>query len=141
MNLSEFLKKDSFKKYNHGIDEIYNDFVDFVENQDFKYTSESEKDFEELVKTAKSEGYYDNIKPQLDMLEKELISHKDNDLINNRKEISEILKIEIVGRYYFQKGKIISTLDDDVELNRAVEILLNANGKNEYEMLLKGINN
>lgn len=122
-------------------DEIYNDFVDFVENQDFKYTSESEKDFEELVKTAKSEGYYDNIKPQLDMLEKELISHKDNDLINNRKEISEILKIEIVGRYYFQKGKIISTLNDDVELNRAVEILLNANGKNEYEMLLKGINN
>ncbi len=27
MNLSEFLKKDSFKKYNHGIDEIYNDFI------------------------------------------------------------------------------------------------------------------
>ena len=120
-------------------DEIYDDFVKFVEQQDFKYTSESEKDFEVLVKTAKLEGYYDNITPQLDILEDELKNHKDNDLINNRKEISEILKMEIVTRYYFQKGKIISTLKDDVELNRAVEILLNSNGKNEYETLLKGI--
>lgn len=120
-------------------DEIYDDFVKFVESQDFSYTSESEKDFEVLVETAKIEGYYDNIKPQLDILENELKNHKDNDLINNRKEISEILKMEIVGRYYFQKGKIISTLKDDVELNRAVEILLNTNGQNEYETLLKSL--
>ena len=121
-------------------DEIYNDFVNFVEEQDFSYTSESEKDFEELIKTAKLEGYYDNIKEQLDVLEKELRSHKDNDLINNKEEISEILKMEIVGRYYFQKGKIISSLKDDPELNRAVEILLDSNGGNEYENILKGVN-
>ena len=121
-------------------DDIYNDFVNFVEEQDFSYTSESEKDFEELIKTAKLEGYYDNIKEQLDVLEKELRSHKDNDLINNKEEISEILKMEIVGRYYFQKGKIISSLKDDPELNRAVEILLDSNGGNEYENILKGVN-
>ena len=120
-------------------DDIYDDFVKYVESQEFDYTSESEKDFEELVKTAKFEGYYDNIKTQLDMLENELKSHKDNDLINNRKEIAEILKLEIVGRYYFQKGKIISTLKDDIELNRAVEILLNTNGEKEYESLLKSL--
>ena len=111
-----------------------------MEEQDFSYTSESEKDFEELIKTAKLEGYYDNIKEQLDVLEKELRSHKDNDLINNKEEISEILKMEIVGRYYFQKGKIISSLKDDPELNRAVEILLDSNGENEYENILKGVN-
>ena len=121
-------------------DEIYDDFVKFVEGQDFKYTSESEKDFDVLVKTAKLEGYYDNIKEQLDILESELKNHKDNDLINNRKEISEVLKVEIASRYYFQKGRIISTLKDDVELNRAIEILLNSNGQNEYESILKGIN-
>lgn len=121
-------------------DDIYNDFVKFVESQDFKYTSESEKDFEKLVKTAKTEGYYDNIKEQLDLLEEELKSHKDNDLVNNKKEISDILKMEIVSRYYFQKGRIISALNDDPELKRAVEILLNSNGKNEYETILKGTN-
>ena len=122
-------------------DEIYNDFVKFVEDKEFKYTSESEKDFEELVKTAKMEGYYDNIKTHLDVLENELKNHKDNDLFINREEIEEILKMEIVGRYYFQKGKIISTLENDKELNRAIEILLNSNGENEYETLLRGINN
>lgn len=121
-------------------DDIYDDFVKFVEEQDFSYVSESEKDFDELVETAKTEGYYDNIKEQLDILEEELRSHKDNDLINNKEEISEILKMEIVGRYYFQKGKIISSLKDDPELNRAVEILLDSNGDNEYENILKGVN-
>ena len=48
--------------------------------------------------------------------------------------------MEIVGRYYFQKGKIISSLKDDPELNRAVEILLDSNGENEYENILKGVN-
>lgn len=117
-------------------DEIYDDFMEYVENQDFDYVSESEKDFKELVKTAKLEGYYDNMKEQLDLLEKELKNHKDNDLIINKDEIKEILKLEIVGRYYYQKGKIISTLKDDAELNRAMELLLNSDGKDEYRSLL-----
>ena len=121
-------------------DEIYDDFVKFVGEQEFSYVSESEKDFDELVKTAKMEGYYDKIKEQLDLLEHELKNHKGDDMNINRDEIEELLKMEIVGRYYFQKGKIISTLKDDKELERAVEILLNTNGKNEYENLLKGIN-
>lgn len=121
-------------------DEIYDDFVKFVGEQEFSYVSESEKDFDELVKTAKMEGYYDKIKEQLDLLEHELKNHKGDDMNINRDEIEELLKMEIVGRYYFQKGKIISTLKDDKELERAVEILLNTNGKNEYENLLKGTN-
>ena len=51
-----------------------------------------------------------------------------------------MLKSELVSRYYFQKGRIISTLKNDVELNRAIEILHNSNGQNEYENILKGIN-
>ena len=121
-------------------DEIYDDFVKFVGEQEFSYVSESEKDFDELVKTAKMEGYYDKIKEQLDLLEHELKNHKGDDMNINRDEIEELLKMEIVGRYYFQKGKIISTLKDDKELERAVEILLNTNGKNEYENILKGTN-
>ena len=120
-------------------DEIYDDFIRFVEDQNFEYTSESEKDFEDLVKTAKLEGYYDNIKDQLDVLKTELKNHKNNDLIINKEEIKELLKVEIVGRYYFQKGKLISTLKNDKELKRAIELLLNADGQNEYENILKAV--
>lgn len=120
-------------------DEIYDEFIRFVEDQNFEYTSESEKDFEDLVKTAKLEGYYDNIKDQLDVLKTELKNHKNNDLIINKEEIKELLKVEIVGRYYFQKGKLISTLKNDKELKRAIELLLNADGQNEYENILKAV--
>lgn len=119
-------------------DEIYNDFVKYVESQEFKYTSESEKELKQLIETAEEEGYYDEIKAHLDTLEKELMAHKENDLFTNKKEISDILKLEIVKRYYFQKGMIKANLSDDVELNRAIEILLNKNGENEYNTLLKG---
>lgn len=118
-------------------DKIYQDFMKYTDDQGFSFTSESERKFNELVKTTKIEAYYDNIKPQLDQLENDLKDHKDKDLINNRKEIEELLKLEIVGRYYYQKGKIISMLSHDIELHRAFEILLNTNGKNEYNTLLK----
>lgn len=118
-------------------DKIYQDFMKYTDDQGFSFTSESERKFNDLVKTTKIEAYYDNIKPQLDQLENDLKDHKDKDLINNRKEIEELLKLEIVGRYYYQKGKIISMLSHDIELHRAFEILLNTNGKNEYNTLLK----
>ena len=51
------------------------------------------------------------------------------------KEIEQLLKYEIVSRYHFQKGRIISTLNDDPELRRAVELI---NNKEEYNNILKG---
>ncbi len=122
-------------------DKIYNDFMEFIENQDFTFVSESEKQINDLRKIAKEEGYLDVIDSQLSQLESELKNHKDNDLVNNSEEIKELLKYEIVGRYYHQKGRITSTLADDKELQRAFEILLDSNGKNEYETILKGSQN
>ena len=121
------------------IDEAtYQDFMKFVKEKKFTYTTESEKTIEKLKKTAKEEGYLDKIMPQIETLEKNLAAEKDNDLLNNRKDIEELLRSEIVGRYYYQKGRIISSLNDDPDLKRACEILLNTNGKDEYHSILSG---
>ena len=121
------------------IDEAtYQDFMKFVKDKNFNYTTESEKAIEKLKKTAKEEGYLDKIKPQIDLLEKNLAAEKDNDLLNNRKDIEELLRSEIVGRYYYQKGRIVASLNDDPDLKRAFEILLNTNGKDEYHSILSG---
>ena len=121
------------------IDEAtYQDFMKFVKDKKFSYTTESEKAIEKLKKTAKEEGYLDKIKPQIDLLEKNLAAEKDNDLLNNRKDIEELLRSEIVGRYYYQKGRIVASLNDDPDLKRAFEILLNSNGKDEYHSILSG---
>ena len=121
------------------IDETtYQDFMKFVKDKKFSYTTESEKAIEKLKKTAKEEGYLDKIQPQIELLEKNLAAEKDKDLINNRKDIEELLRSEIVGRYYYQKGRIVTSLNDDPDLKRAFEILLNTNGKDEYHGILSG---
>lgn len=119
------------------IDEAtYQDFMKFVKEKGFSYTTESEKAVEKLKKAAKDEGYLEQIKPQIELLEKNLEADKANDLQKNRKDIEELLVSEIVGRYYFQKGRIISALQNDPDLERAFEILLNTNGKDEYHSIL-----
>ena len=116
-------------------DQIYDDFMSFVKDEGFSFVSESENEIKILKKIAGYEGYLDNITPLLDdaiaMIEKE----KNKDLLNHRKEIEQLLKYEIVSRYHFQKGRIISTLNDDPELRRAVELI---NNKEEYNNILKG---
>ena len=117
-------------------DATYNDFVKFVKDKGFSYTTESEKALEKLKKMAKEEGYLEQIKPQVEQLEKNLAADKANDLQKNRKDIEELLVSEIVSRYYYQKGRIKAALQDDPDLERAFEILLNTNGKNEYNTIL-----
>ena len=121
------------------IDEAtFQDFMKFVKEKNFTYTTESEKTIEKLKKTAKEEGYLEKIQPQIDLLEKNLAAEKANDIVSNRKDIEELLRSEIVSRYYFQKGRIVASLNDDPDLKRAFEILLNTNGKDEYHSILSG---
>ena len=116
-------------------DKIYNDFMQFVKDDGFTFTSKSETDIKELEKTAKLEGYLDEIQPILNQAVAKIEEEKAKDLINNREEIEQLLKYEIVGRYYYQKGRIIATLEDDPELKRAFEIITN---QEEYNKILKG---
>lgn len=105
-------------------DEIYTDFLKFLEEKKFSYTTESERMIENMRKIADEEAYKDAIESQLQALEEQLTTYKKNDLQKHRNEIEELLKMEIVQRYYYQKGKIIVALQDDPELQTAFDILL-----------------
>lgn len=116
-------------------DKVYDDFMQFVKDEGFTFTSKSELDIKELEKTAKLEGYLDEIQPILDQAVAMIEEEKAKDLLNNREEIEQLLKYEIVSRYYYQKGRIIATLEDDPELKRACELIMN---QEEYSNILKG---
>ena len=51
---------------------------------------------------------------------------KQNDLIQNKEEIKELLEAEIVSRYYFQAGKIDYNNHHDPDVKEAINILNNA---------------
>lgn len=116
-------------------DKDYDDFMQFVKDEGFTFTSKSELDIKELEETAKLEGYLDEIQPILDQAVARIEEEKAKDLLNNREEIEQLLKYEIVSRYYYQKGRIIATLEDDPELKRACELIMN---QEEYSNILKG---
>lgn len=117
-------------------DEIYADFVAYVNSlEDFNYVTNSEKSLEKLKKTAEREDYLDDITAELEALEAKLMHNKNEDLQNHRNEISEILKLEIASRYYFQKGRIIANLQSDPEVEKAIELI---NDKKSYSGILDG---
>ena len=104
-------------------DVVYDEFVKFVKEHDFKYDSETQNTLAELVKTAKEEKYFDVASEEFKLLESKLKPDLDKDLKLFRKEISELLEDEIVSRYYYQKGAIRAAIDEDQSIRQAVEAL------------------
>jgi carboxyl-terminal processing protease len=104
-------------------DEVYADFTKYIENKDFDYSTQSSEKLTELVKSSKREGYYDVIKDELEGLEDKLHGDRLKDLETFKKEIKKLLRDEIVSRYYFQKGRIETNLQDDPELKKTLEML------------------
>jgi len=104
-------------------EEIYEDFKQYVESQDFNYTTRSEESLKELIETAKREKYYSLAEDQFDALEEMLAHDNQKDLENFKEEIKYFLKQELSGRYYYQKGKNQAAIEHLAELEKAIEVL------------------
>jgi len=88
-------------------DEIFDEFVEYISREGYDYTT--------LVTNIKE--------------------HKQDDIVKHRDEISKRLRLEIISRYYYQKGRIISALSDDEEISEAIELIVQ---KDNYIAILDG---
>ena len=104
-------------------DEIYDDFVRYLSDKDYSYNTESEHLIATLRDAAKEENYYDALKEHLDALDAQLKSDKSDDLRKSRAQISEMLKSEILVRYYYAAGRLEGSLATDPDVIKAVEVL------------------
>lgn len=114
-------------------DAIYSEFEAFLQDKEYDYTTESELLLERMEETAKEEKYFDRISTEFTQLEEKLMHNKAADLQTFKPEISEMLRSEIVGRYYYQEGRIAAMLQDDPDVLKARELL---NAPTEYSALL-----
>ena len=99
----------------------------------FTYDPVSKKQFTELVKTAKFEGYYEDAKPAFDELEKKLNHDVAFALDRHEQVIRQILESEIISAYYYQAGAIEASLNNDKQVKEAIRLLQNPE---EYKKLL-----
>ncbi len=107
----------------------------FLEDKDYDYQTESEEALEKLKKNAEKENYFDAIQKEYDALKVKILHDKQADLLTYKDEVKLLLKDEIVARYYYQKGRIITSLSDDPEILKAIEVL---NGSDTYLAILDG---
>jgi carboxyl-terminal processing protease len=98
-------------------------FKDFLKEKKFTYTTESEKMYKEFLELAKSEGIEKYADSELKALEAKLKPDIETNIDDNKKDIIELLSLEIIKRYYFQKGEIEFSLKTDVDLKTAIEKL------------------
>lgn len=106
-------------------DEIYNDFVHFLKDKEYTYTTETEKVMEELKEVAEDERYFKDISALYDSMKKKIEEEKSTELQKYKAEISDYLASEIISRYYYQKGKYVDMLRCDPEITAAKDLLLN----------------
>ena len=106
-------------------DAEYQKFVSFLSKKDVSYSTSVEQAIDELVKKAQAEKHYDDVKAEIEQLRKKVSHNKANDLNRFKPEIKELLEQEIALRYYFQKGAIEASFDDDEDIMAAVEVLNN----------------
>lgn len=116
-------------------DEIYDDFRNFLSDKDYSYSTSTEKYLDDLKTIAKEEKYFDAVKADIEALEAKLKADKAGDLAKYRDEVSEMLKNEILARYYYQKGRVEGSLTHDKDVLKAVEILTD---KSQYKKILSG---
>ena len=104
-------------------DADYAAFKEKVKKADFKYDQQSEKLLKNLKEMAEFEGYLDDASQEFASLEKKLTHNLDRDLDHFAKDIKEMIAVEIIKRYYYQRGSIIQQLKDDADLKEALRVL------------------
>lgn len=104
-------------------DKVFNNFISYLDDKDIDYTLRSEKALKKYKEHAEKENYFDVVKVEYEALMKKIQNDKDRDFNKYKEEIKFLLKDEIVSRYYYRSGRIESSLSEDKEIKKAIEIL------------------
>ncbi|MFN0034181.1 MAG: S41 family peptidase [Saprospiraceae bacterium] len=111
----------------------FDDFSKFVQGKNFDYQTHSEKKLTELRETAARENW--SLDAEIQSLENKIKAEKQRELGKQRERILHEIEQEIVGRYYFQRGKVRKNLVNDPEVKEAVKLL---NDPARYNSILSG---
>ena len=117
----------------HLSDADWQEFCQRVVDSGFTYDDMSRKQFDELVKTARFEGYYDDAREAFDALGAKLRHDLPGELKKHRDIIQQMIEMEIIAAYYYQGGAIEAGLNYDKQLLEAERLL---KSPEEYRKIL-----
>ena len=115
-------------------DQDFKEFEAWLSNKDYDYSTPTEELLTRLKDASQEEDRYDDIKKEIYSLSDKIQHDKKQDLKKFRKEICEELEKEILAQYYFKKGELEASFDDNGEILSAVEVL---NNPSKYKRILE----
>ena len=115
-------------------DDIFSNFVSFLQDKDYEYTTTTEEALEIFKEITVEEETSELLSKHITAIHDVITNNKNNDLINNKSEIKKLLASEIVSRYYYQEGRIKERLKYDVDIKEALKLFQNIE---EYKNILR----
>lgn len=124
--VTEYIYKNEIKPEESGY--TFNDFkafTDYLQGENFTYQTKSEKTLSSLEENLKAETYYKDVRKELASIHKEMNKVKQSSLNRYEDEISDLIAVELMSRFYYQDGKIHQRLKNDSEVDAAIDLLKN----------------
>jgi carboxyl-terminal processing protease len=123
-------KPDSIETFNFT---DWDGFVRYTENRKFDFETHAEKKLKELRELSSKEGL--SLDSDLSALENKIKNEKKDDIQDKKNRIIREIEQEIIGRFFFERGKVRKQLKNDPEVDEAVKLL---NDLPRYQAILKG---
>ena len=103
-------------------DKIFNDFVKYLEENEYAFKSESDVILDRIKDLAKESGYSANFDKSVIALRKSLESEEKNILVKNKEDILKYLDFEIRSRFISEREMFsrLMTIDNDLKLSKSI---------------------
>lgn len=112
----------------------YKNFMDFLKEKKFDYTSESESLLQKSLENAKDENTDKSVMKSYENLLAEINKNQQQLLIDKKAEITTAITSEIIKRYFYMEGLYNFYIENNPEILKSKEIL---NDLNQYNKILK----
>ena len=109
---------------------LFSDFGEYLSEEDFKYTSQTEVEIDNLIKGAADK---EEIRDELLKIKDDLKGLFEKEMQIYKSEILREIRSELAARYIGMEGRIEEQLNSDLQVQVALDILLN---KDSYNKLL-----
>lgn len=114
-------------------DEDYADFCRFIADKEIPYESETRQAIKALERAMERDRYNESLGEAVEQLKAQLKDDKLSNMQTYRSEIVDALNSDIVMRHAYNEGVQERIAATDEEVDRAIELILNAE---EYQRIL-----
>ncbi|MBY0435889.1 MAG: S41 family peptidase [Cyclobacteriaceae bacterium] len=111
----------------------YLEFVNWIKTKDYNYRSPLEIQLSELIREAKTERAFEELRPQIEQIQQRINESKRADLITFKDQIKRLLEEDIVARYYLERGMVEVSFHQDTEIKKSIDVL---NNTAQYKKIL-----